>query len=220
MSEPEIKQEAGTGFFTKLADTMIVNLLFLFTSLPIVTIVDAAASMYYVTLKKLRGSEEGTVKLYFHFFRNNFRKSLPYDLLLVVCVVLLVSGYMAAGASGQTILIVLLTSAAIVLTILFSWIIPLFAQFEDPFSTMISNSLILAVEYPGISVTISFANSILILLFLFLPGLSVYALYIWSMIGAGLICRFISSRLIPIFNDLIGIKENEQAEEPIATDNK
>jgi len=41
-------------FMTKLADLMILNLLFLITCIPVITIGAAWTSLYYVTLKMVK----------------------------------------------------------------------------------------------------------------------------------------------------------------------
>ena len=62
-------------FMGKVADAVILNLLFLVTSLPIITIGASLAALYTVTLKQSEGTSAYIVKEYFHAWKNNFRQS-------------------------------------------------------------------------------------------------------------------------------------------------
>lgn len=61
-------------FLGRLADVMILNIVFLITCLPVVTIGAAWTSLSYVTLKMSRDEESYIVKSYFKAFRQNFRQ--------------------------------------------------------------------------------------------------------------------------------------------------
>ena len=62
---------------SRAADLMLLNLFFLFTSIPIVTIGPSAAALYTVVFRMGTRREQGTVRAYFRAFRDNFRQALP-----------------------------------------------------------------------------------------------------------------------------------------------
>lgn len=62
-------------FLFKACDLLILNLLFIFTSLPVFTIGASLTALYSVTLKMVRGEEGYIVKSYFKAFAQNFKQS-------------------------------------------------------------------------------------------------------------------------------------------------
>ena len=72
-------------FMTKVADLMILNFLFIVTSLPVVTMGAAWTALYYVTMKMVKDEEGAIVKAYFHSFRQNFRQATVLWLGVEIC---------------------------------------------------------------------------------------------------------------------------------------
>lgn len=66
---------AGTGtfysFISKVADLTILGLLWLLTSLPVITIGASSTALYYAAVKSLRFGEGKPVQEYFRAFRQN-----------------------------------------------------------------------------------------------------------------------------------------------------
>ena len=59
-------------FLTRLADLMILNILFIVCCIPIVTIGASVTSLYYVTLKMAVNEEGYIAKAFLKSFRQNF----------------------------------------------------------------------------------------------------------------------------------------------------
>lgn len=68
---------------SRLFDLMILNLIFIVTSIPIVTIGANITAMYYVTIKMVRNEDSYTFKSYFKSFKENFRQSTIIWLILL-----------------------------------------------------------------------------------------------------------------------------------------
>ena len=58
---------------SKAADIMILNMLFILTSLPIITIGTSLTALYSVSLKQSAGTSAYVAKEYFHAWKENFR---------------------------------------------------------------------------------------------------------------------------------------------------
>lgn len=202
------------GFFSRLADLLVLNLLCLFCCLPLFTIADSMAAMYYVMLKIVRRKEEGVVKPFFRFFAGNFGKSIPYSVLMMISAAAVITLAMGFGYAQNALGILAVVPAAVILLILFGWVIPLFAQFDDTLPTTFSNAVKLAVANPQISLVILAANGYLIVLFFFLPGLFGYVLYVWGFIGLSLSCRIICPKLVPVFNEMMREEDRSLMNDP------
>ena len=89
-------------FLSKIADLIIVNLLFIICSLPIVTIGASTTALYGVTKKMASNSEGYIFRSYFKLFKENFKQStIMWIILLVLSLIptadLYIINYMPKG---------------------------------------------------------------------------------------------------------------------------
>lgn len=59
--------------FSKLVDLLVLNFIFLITSLPVITLGASLTALYSVSLKLTRNEESYIIKDYFRAFRQNFK---------------------------------------------------------------------------------------------------------------------------------------------------
>ena len=76
-------------FLTKIADLMVLNILFCVTSIPLITIGASWTALYSVTLKMVRDEEGSVSRSYFRSFRQNFRQATLLWLGVLVVLALL-----------------------------------------------------------------------------------------------------------------------------------
>lgn len=69
-------------FINTFCNFIALNLIFLFTCLPIFTIGAALSSLYYVTLKEARGEYGYLVRTYLNEFKKNFKSGTFAFLIL------------------------------------------------------------------------------------------------------------------------------------------
>ncbi len=88
-------------FLSRVADVLILNLLFIICSIPVITIGASLTAMYYC-LFKIKDQEEGyLMKKFFHSFKQNFKQStLMWLFMLIVGVVLFLEFLMYRDAAG------------------------------------------------------------------------------------------------------------------------
>ncbi|MGN0356148.1 MAG: YesL family protein, partial [Muricoprocola sp.] len=73
----------------RLADLVILNLLFIISCIPIVTIGAATTALYSITLKMARNEESYIVKGYWKAFKENFKQSTIMWLVMLVAGIIL-----------------------------------------------------------------------------------------------------------------------------------
>lgn len=76
-------------FLKKMSDLVILNLIFILSCIPIVTIGSALSALYYVNLKIIRGEDPYIWKNYWKAFRENFKQSTIVWLVFLVIFVIL-----------------------------------------------------------------------------------------------------------------------------------
>ena len=69
---------------SRLSDLVLLHLLFLITSIPIVTFCASASALYSVCFRWHRQEESGYVKAYFHDFARDFKEAIVLWLDFVV----------------------------------------------------------------------------------------------------------------------------------------
>ena len=73
----------------KITDTIVLSLLFIVTSVPIVTMGSSLCALYYMMFRIADNTEGHIVRGYFKAFKENFKKSTPVWLsacLQVLCL--------------------------------------------------------------------------------------------------------------------------------------
>ncbi len=71
-------------FLGRIADLMILNIVFVISCIPILTIGPALTALHYVTLKMSDNRESHIIRSYFRSFRQNFRQALVIWLIMLL----------------------------------------------------------------------------------------------------------------------------------------
>ena len=83
---------SDSGFsklMNKIADLFILNILWIFCSIPIVTIGATTTALYSVNLKLINNEEENLTKTFFKSFKENFKKAtIIWLIILIISLVL------------------------------------------------------------------------------------------------------------------------------------
>ena len=197
-------------FMTKVADIMILNLLFILTSLPIITIGAAWTSLYYVSMKLVRDEEGSIVRSFFHSFRMNFRQATILWIGTVAVFAVLIADLLIlaqidspyAAAMNTSVLIL-----GVVILMILQYLFPLIAKFDASIRQTLKNACLIAMGHlpKTILMTAFVAGSGFISLYngYTLPVASV----VFAFIGFGLIAFGNSAILVKIFDQFIP-KEN------------
>lgn len=199
-------------FMTKVADIMILNLLFILSSIPLVTIGASWTALYYVSMKLVRDEEAGVVRSYFHAFRLNFRQATILWIGIVAVFALLIADLLilarieslTAAVMNTCILVV-----GVILVMILQYLFPFVAKFDAGIIQTLKNVCLVAVAHlPKTILMTAFSAGCIFLSFYSgytLPVASV----IWVFIGFGLVAFGNSSILVKIFDAYIP-KGNEE----------
>lgn len=183
---------------SRIADLMILNLLFLLTSVPVVTIGAAATAMYTVCFRFGTEREQGVVRSYFAAFRDNFKTATAvWIMLLVVTVALILNGlyFFLQVSSWLFYLIILFAMLLVVDLLILSYAFPLLSQFENKALGTIKNALFLSIGYLPRSIIITAINLLPWILLLFSFYTFLQFAFVWVAIYFGL-AAFINTFLL------------------------
>ena len=173
-------------FLTAVCDLMILNILLVLSCVTVVFSGDGVVSLYTVTLRMFRGTEDSPGKSFLRALRGNFIPSVPSTLLLLADVTMI--AVLRRVLYVETLLLsptvfVLLTIITIFLTALLSYLFPLTARFNNTFVRHLGNAARLAVANLPVTFLITGVNLLPVILPLLLPQLLGIVAAFWLVAG-------------------------------------
>lgn len=133
---------------SRFSSLAVLNLLFLFTCIPIFTIGAALTAMYDVVFRMDSGREGKPTITYLRAFRANFRQSTPIWLLFLVLIAASCGNAVIFSGWGTILGHALFVIAVVILinTILvMGYVFPLLSQFDNTKTNTLKNSLLLSI---------------------------------------------------------------------------
>ncbi len=106
----------------KMTDTIVLSLLFILTSIPIVTMGSSLCALYYMMFRIADNTEGHIVRGYFKAFKENFKKSTPVWLLCLF-IGLVLAGDIYICVRMQTSAAGFILAAAAVIAVLYMMIV-------------------------------------------------------------------------------------------------
>ena len=148
-------------FFTvmgRVADLIMLNVVFLICCLPIVTIGASLTALHYVTLKMARNEESYIIRSFFKSFKQNFKQStLIWILMAAVAVFLYMEkeSLVTMPGSMPQIFNYVILAVCIPLIAIALYIFPTVAAFENKTMTLITNAFYFAVKHIGYAIAVA-----------------------------------------------------------------
>lgn len=171
-------------WLSKFADRMFLNVLFVVSCVPLITIGTATVALYDVT-RRIRNDEGHVWNSYWKAFRSNFKQATLIWLVLLLSGLLIAfsaSFYFGSSQTGSTLGILIVSIVFFLWAITTAWAFPLQARFKNSVRNTLINSLICGVVCFLRSIAVAFINSIPLLIFLFLPVMFLYLSFIWVLV--------------------------------------
>ena len=133
---------------TDIMNLLILNILTLICCIPVVTAGASFASLHYVLMQMVDQKEGRIAGTFFKQFKGNLKNATLPWLVLLAAGVLLAADYRIFGNEGSTrYMRIPVFIGAAVIGMLFVWMFPLLARFENRFAATMKNTAILAAAY-------------------------------------------------------------------------
>lgn len=140
-------------FIGKLGDLIILNILWMVTSIPIFTVGASTTALYYVTLKLVRDEDGYTLKSYFKSFKENFRQATIIWLIMLAAGLLLGFDlyfflYMQTEASKlRTVMVTVFGSLILVYACILTYVFPIQSRFYNPIKKTLFNAFFMSIRH-------------------------------------------------------------------------
>ena len=204
-------------FMTKLGIIIAANIMFMLLSIPFFTIGAGLSALYYVMFRTLRS--DGGVNPFKEFWaglKMNFKQATISWILFVLLTAFLLVDIRICNAAGGTLGYLKIGAYAIgaVAVILYLYLIPVMAAFQDTLPHLIRNAAYFIGKKPWKALVILFFDIFpFVLTFSDLQMLPLYA-FLWVLCGFGLQAMLGAALLLPEFEPYLTPKEEDGTEDP------
>ena len=194
-------------FLTKIADLMVLNILFCITSIPLITIGASWTALYSVTLKMVRDEEGSVSRSYFRSFRQNFRQATLLWLGVLVVLALLVLDIRVlngmAWGTAPGLLRVGVEILALLGIMVLQYLFPSLARFEASLADTLKNACMMALAHLPKTALMTAAAVGAVWITLINNTTIAVGLMVWPLIGFALMAFGNSGILRKIFDNYV-----------------
>ena len=195
------------SFLARVADLVILNVLWLLCCLPVVTAGASTTAMYHVVRHLQEESISSVTRDFFRSFKSDFRQATPVYLLLLIPTAAVVMNTWILSAQSSDVVPVYVRAiwmvSALMLTFVVSFVYPVMAYFDDTVWKTLRTAAVLAVAKLPRTVLISAINLLpIIMLFVSLPFFLRSSIF-WLLIGGSLTAYLNMLILRPVFKKII-----------------
>ena len=135
-------------FLNRFSSLVVLNVLFLCTSIPVFTIGASLTALYDVVFRLDTHREGKIATSYFRAFRANFRQGTPAGLLFLFLIGTSCANAVLYSRQDTALGLILSVTSIVILinTLLISgYVFPLISQFDNSFRNTLKNALLLAI---------------------------------------------------------------------------
>ena len=137
-------------FLGRIGDIIILNLIFVVTALPVVTVGMALSALYTVAMKLARGEDPSVLREYIRAFWRNRKPATICWLIMAAAGALIFLDFRLVGAFGgalYTVVRLLLAMIFGVWMLTFLYLFPYIARFENTVFHSVKNALFLSAAH-------------------------------------------------------------------------
>ena len=195
-------------FLSRVADLVILNILWLVCCIPVVTIGASTTAMYHVIRHWQKDSVSSVVRDFFQSFKEDFKQATPVYLILLIPTAAVVMNAMLIfnpenSAAVPSYLLVIWFISALILLFISSFVYPVMAFLADSIFKTLRNAMVLALANLPRTILISILNLLPVILLFVNLSFFLQSSIFWLLIGGALVAYLNMSILKPVFKKLV-----------------
>ena len=174
---------------TRIADTMILNFLFIVTALPVFTLGAALTALNFTAMRIATGKCNSVSGDYFRSFRHNFRQATVIALILALIAAVLAAWYvvvtnLSIGPLAELLLVGVWYVLAFAFATMTLFTFPYLASFEGGTRQVLRNARLMSWRHPLTAVAALLLMGLAVAVTVFAPAFTGFGLG-WLLIGFG-----------------------------------
>ena len=180
----------------RIADYVILGVIWIICSLPIFTIGASTTALYYTSLKLLDGEESYLTKDFFYSFKTNFKQATLLWLAALGVGIFLAFDLMLCRQMGNPVTYVVVISFALVYLLTLLYLFPYLSKFYCTFKQAIRSALFMSIQHIGYTIALIVINAVLIITAMVNPFLVILLPAVFTYLNSS-IFRQIFKKYIP-----------------------
>lgn len=188
----------------KIADLFILNILWLFCSLPIVTIGATTTALYSVNLKLINNEDGNLIKTFFKSFKENFKKAtIIWLIILIISIVLGVNlvFWLKCGLSLSYFALPFIFFSLFIFLLVTPYIFPILTKTKSSILNIFKYCFIISLKNLPYSLLITFFGASVLFATFYFPIVFLFML----VLGISLHSHMISRIFLIVFNKDINL---------------
>lgn len=209
------------NFLNKVADIMILGVVFMIACIPVFTAGAAFTAAYYIGFKMVKNEESYIIKGFFKAFKENFKQATIIWILVLLFAALLMADYriiLYSGIAFASWIRIAMISVTLIVLLGIVFVFPIQARFENTVKNTIKNAFLMALSHLPSAFLLIIIYAVPYLILFFVPQL----LPAVFLLGFGCIFYFKCFVLLRVFRKYEPESEEtveEMETEEIANDN-
>lgn len=197
-------------FMGNIGDLIVLNVLFVITSIPVISMGVSLTALYQVVLRRQRGESNYVVREYFQAFKEEWKQStVLWGIFLLTGGILLFDVFYVENMGS--ILAVVIGCMIAAWGFVFSYTFPLQARFQNTIKNTFKNALFLSVRHFPYTILAVGLNSIPVICIVAGTFITMMAMPIYCFLGFSLTAKINSIFFDRIFRDFItNVEENAE----------
>lgn len=199
-------------FCGKIGSIILVNLLFIISLLPVITVGAGMCAMYYSMLSLVRYGDINPVKIFWKGFRQNFKQATATWFLIIIVVLLFYADFRITTymTGGMRIFQIMVGAVGIVTVLVIMYLFPIMATFEGKLRDLLKNCIYFIGKNPVTALMIAVFNICpMVLTYVFFEYLPLSA-FLWCAIGFSLVAFINANFLYRLFKVNLDVIDNEK----------
>lgn len=204
-------------FLTTLCNLILLNLLWLLTSLPIITMGAANTALNAVLFQYLDQYSDVVFKPYFKAFASNFKQSTQVWIpTLLIGGILFLDAWYLTGHAGEVSRLLWIPFGLVLLVLMaaITYSFALIARFENTLKGTLCNSVLLFLLNLIPSLCIILVQAIPVLCFFIFPSIFLRGGILWLLLGVSLFAYINTATMLRIFKKFMPKESDETKVKP------
>lgn len=178
----------------KIADFLILSILYVVCCIPIITIGAATTALFYASIKLVH-NEGYVARNFFHSFRANFKQATCIWIPAIVFFGIMILNILfflpnAEASFGSQIFLVLNVTLLLICAFIFAMVFPLLSRFQNTVLHTITNAFIMTARRLPWALAASLLMYFPFICCFFFPVFAPYILAFWCILGFGIFSYF------------------------------
>ena len=196
------------NFLNKVADIMILGIVFMIACIPVFTAGASFAAAYYIGFKMVKNEESYIIKGFFKAFKENFKQATIIWMFMLIVVAVIVADYriiLYSGVAFASWMRIAMVSVTLIAALGAVFVFPLQARFQNTVKHTIKNAFLMALSHLPSAFLLIIIYAVPYLILWIVPQL----FPVVFLLGFGLILYFKSFVLLRVFRKYEGAAEED-----------